>query len=129
MSDLTQLVPWWLWVLLIVSLALLLVVGRCRSVSLSRRRSVLAVVQGTARAPRPDDDAAVQRIHVLRWPGHVWVVVPLDLATGIVTHAVDAGDAADRIADIYRGRSDGDLTRYSLLGDALWLHVRRGGRR
>ena len=126
--DLLRLVPVWCWltlgVLLIVSIYLL----HWTTVREARRRSVPPIVQGTTRVQRPNDDDW-RRIRVVRWWGHVWVWVPLDLCTGLTDRTVDEGDAADAIASLWRGRAAGEPTRHDLFGGWRVFHVLRCRRR
>ncbi len=127
-TNLLALVPWWGWLALALVIVITAYAAHWSAVRESRRRAVPPIVQGTSRIQKPDDDEW-KRIRVLRWWGHVWVWVPLDICTGITDRSVDAGDAADEIAHVWRGRSAGDPTRLTFMGEWLIFHIRRGQRR
>lgn len=128
LMTMLQLIPWWCWLALIVTVFAAIYAAHWMSVRESRRKAVPPIVQGTNRIQRSDDDDW-QRIRVFRWWGHVWVWVPLDACTGLTDRTVDEGDAADAIASLWRGRAAGEPTRHDLFGGWRVFHILRGGRR
>lgn len=114
---------WWVLGAAIVVVIIAAVIGWLLSVSASRRRATVSIVQGSTHVMRPNDDAW-RSVHVLRVPRHVWLWVPVETATGLTTGAVDAGDAADRIAMLWHGTA----VAVPHHGMRFYrFHIRRGG--
>lgn len=83
----------------VIALIAMVVIWVCLTGTRSHRRQVVTVVQ-MGNKPSGDDWRQVQ---VWRWPGHVLVWVPRELATAITTGRLDLVDSGDLVAKIWHG--------------------------